>query len=1026
MIKVKSDSMKQKFSIAGPSRRNFLKQVGMLGLAAGIPAVLWKCSSKSNGFNGTGIAPYSVWEEMLMALQSSPDHLEGRMNFLIKEGNPQAMFNFVKDEIYLMPTSANSLRGMGKTMRYGIRGALRYGFATPREKAELLHSMFAKANITSSVVYERTDIQPEEVPFFFFRPIERKFEPVIDKQTLNRWSKEMGAEESTSEAINPDPGLTESKKLAEKLWEKLPEKDKIRPQSFDFRWDNYRTPAVEFEWEGETKYAHLFDPKIPFGSLRNESGGGTSLAEAAEYQNVKVSISLSYRDGINPQDEKELVQGEWPAHEMAGNQVVLSFLHGLNIENQITTPVGNLRIFTPALSFQSFDVDRPFMEARSFLGNPVTLEGKIINVSNEKATIGNSTLLAKSDANLQKQIQQIEIKAIPGSYPQVKLHVSPINTNGEMIEGLSAADFSVSDNETPVQAILESNQRTPRVLILYDTSLSMPKTYVGENMDAFVASLESAILGTFPDTQITKWETNSDLYTWLSKASQTSNDLIIYATDGDNGDKYDAAEMEKLKFGPPALVLNVKNSTTRQHIESFEIMANATNGMVIDAKDQQKTIENITRYFEKLEIPPYVFTYRATDKKANHQVLITADNQRIKKTSEYSFSLIPDDETMAGEQIIGLYLNVKVGNQAVRRVLSGWDNIGDQDRKPTLRDFTDVHNMFLGNILISIEGEGPTISAALSDILKNRLSTRKWGEAVIQNEIEKAVAAFQEGSFVYDEKLTSLMQPLQNAVTSQSLTFASGPRISVIKTCPGINREFSKYSFDYLPTANYTTLSTNSLEGFKTTLEKTAQLAILENHFFDTSTLSVLATKNIISSQEANNTEWFKQLYLEGPDVRFWYEKIFRRDGSFKFFDQSATEKAFWRINERSGELHGLLPDMTGGGTNHIQAQLDELSRVMNMYSLIFGAAGVGSVPIGIVMAYGLMLVRLYAIATEAIIIMDTTGMDEKIIAALQQFACNVKKEIDLATLGPVGGVISGIDNLISLMGGGGIPGMQC
>jgi hypothetical protein len=334
--------------------------------------------------------------------------------------------------------------------------------------------------------------------------------------------------------------------------------------------------------------------------------------------------------------------------------------------------------------------------------------------------------------------------------------------------------------------------------------------------------------------------------------------------------------------------------------------------------------------------------------------------------------------------------------------------------------------MFLGNILISVEGEGPTLSAALSDILKYRLSTRKWGEAVIQNEIEKAVEAFQEGGFMYDENLASLMQPLQNAVTADSLTFAAGPRISIVKTWPGINREFSKYSFDFLPTSNYTTLSNNPLEGFKTTLNKTAQLAILENNFFDTNTLSVLAPKNIISSQEANNTDWFRQLYREGPDARFWYEKISRGDGSFKFFDQSATEKAFWRIDERTGELYGLLPDMTGGGTNHIQAQLDELSRVMNAYSLYFSAMGVASLPIGIATVYGLMLVRLYAIVCEALIVMDTTGMNEKIIAAMQQFACNVKKEIMLATLGPVGTAISGLDNLIGLMGGGGIPGMQC
>jgi hypothetical protein len=1017
--------MKDRLTSNNSTRRDFIKQLGLLGFMAGLPPALWSCSTEGTGYKGTGIAPYSVWEEMLLAMQTSPDHLEGRMNMLIQEGNPEAMLRFVRDEIYLMPTTSSSLWGLGKAMRYGISGVLRYGFATPREKAELLHAMFIRANIQSSMVYERTNFEPDDVTAFFYRPIERKFAPSVDKKTLARWSKEMYGENSKSEVVNPDPELKESKMLADRLWDLIPEKEKIRAHTFDFRWDNVRTPVVEFEWEGETKYAHLFDATVPFGSLKNPVGRGAP-AEEAVYIDEKISVSVTYRTGVHPQIEKELISAAWNAHELVGNQIVCSFLHGLDLEKQFTTSVGSLRIFTPTLSFQSFDADRPFMEARSFLGNPVTLEGKIIDVSGEKATIGSSTLLAKPNANLQKDIRQIEVKAIPGSYPLVKLHVSPLDVNGDIIEGLSAADFSVSDNSAPAQAILESNQRTPSVLILYDTSLSMPQTYSGENMDAFVASLESAILEKYPNTQITTWKTNSDLYTWLSKASHTSSDLIIFATDGDNGDTYIATKMEKLKFGPPAIVLNVTNTTGRSHNEAFENMAKATNGLVLNAKDQEKTIANVTRYLDDLEISPYVFTYYATDDKISHRVVITADNQRLTASDEYTFDLIANENAEAGEHIVGLYLHVQVGKLNVRRVLAGWDNSIDINRKPSFKDSADVRNMFLGNILIAVEGEGPTLSNALCDVLKYRLSTRKWGEAIIQNYVEKAVEAFAEGVYVYDETLASLMAPLQNAVTSNSFTFAAGPRIAIIKTIPGINREFSSLNFDYLPTSNYVTLSSDPIEGFKTTLEKTAQMAILENNFFGESTFSLLASKNITSSLEARKADWFTQLYREGPDARYWYENIFRGGNSIKFFDRSGSEKAFWRIDERTGELYGMLPDMTGGGTNHIQAQLDELSRVMNMYSLIFSAAGVGSLPIGIVQAYGMMLVKLYAIASEAIIIMDTTGMDEKIIAAMQQFACNVKKEIILATMGPVGTAISGLDNLIGLMGGGGIPGMQC
>ncbi|MEO9022539.1 MAG: hypothetical protein ABI290_10440, partial [Ginsengibacter sp.] len=194
--------MKQNSTTSESSRRIFLKQMGLLGLAAAMPAALWQCTSNSTNYTSGGIAPYSVWEEMLIALQTSPDHLEGRMEFLIKQGAPEAMFLFVRDEIHLLPTTPGSLHGLGKTMRYGLRGALRYGFATPREKAELLHHMFSKASIPSSVVYERTDIQLVEVPSFFYRPFERKFEPVINKKIVKKWSKEMNAGQSKSEAID--------------------------------------------------------------------------------------------------------------------------------------------------------------------------------------------------------------------------------------------------------------------------------------------------------------------------------------------------------------------------------------------------------------------------------------------------------------------------------------------------------------------------------------------------------------------------------------------------------------------------------------------------------------------------------------------------------------------------------------------------------------------------------------------------------------------------------------------------------
>lgn len=78
-----------------------------------------------------------------------------------------------------------------------------------------------------------------------------------------------------------------------------------------------------------------------------------------------------------------------------------------------------------------------------------------------------------------------------------------------------------------VQVLMESNHKTPKILMLYDVSLSMPKEYYKEQMDAFINTLQQKILTTFPAAIIDKWPTPSELFTWLLKASKTDYDLLF-------------------------------------------------------------------------------------------------------------------------------------------------------------------------------------------------------------------------------------------------------------------------------------------------------------------------------------------------------------------------------------------------------------------------------------------------------------------------------------------------------------------
>jgi len=49
--------MTQNFPGSGSSRRDFLKHMGLLGLAAGMPSVLWSCSAGGLKVKSDGIPP---------------------------------------------------------------------------------------------------------------------------------------------------------------------------------------------------------------------------------------------------------------------------------------------------------------------------------------------------------------------------------------------------------------------------------------------------------------------------------------------------------------------------------------------------------------------------------------------------------------------------------------------------------------------------------------------------------------------------------------------------------------------------------------------------------------------------------------------------------------------------------------------------------------------------------------------------------------------------------------------------------
>ena len=77
----------------------------------------------------------------------------------------------------------------------------------------------------------------------------------------------------------------------------------------------------------------------------------------------------------------------------------------------------------------------------------------------------------------------------------------------------------------------------------------------------------------------------------------------------------------------------------------------------------------------------------------------------------------------------------------------------------------------------------------------------------------------------------------------------------------------------------------------------------------------------------------------------------------------------------------------------------------------------IGGMALSIVATYGVTLTKLYAIVCETIVIMDASGMDDKIKGALKEFAFNVAKTIYFEKGMTAGNIMTGLDALIGMMG---------
>lgn len=1012
------------------NRRALLQTVG-LGSAIGLAGCVGK-GIETIGQSNDEHVPFDVWEEVRTAIRTSPDHLPARADQVVSEGDPEAIFQFVRDEIATYPPEIDGLYGTTEAMRWGIRGTLRGGAGTPREKAELLASLYRQAGFTAEVLISSRLVEDREqekaaVQDLLWQPAERQFAPDIDDEQLAEWNDRLGVpSEAQPDLTSIDANGRESHELGQTLFEQLPD-ERRAPQAFDWRWKG--TPVVRVVVDDEERYANLFTPGIQFGEAGIPADHLQEAPEASE--SLPVEATLSAVTAPAPNEPFDLVSGVWSLDELVGRQLLVQTLPGIDPLERPDVTFREIQTFIPALTVQGIDLDEESMTALSKRGDAVTRAGDRLQVGRDGTIVRNGEPLVEPDAvAAAADVAELNVTADSGRYPEVRLNIHAQDANGELVEGLPATAFEVTDEDQPVGVALTANKRTPRVFILSDTSSSMPSNYRGEGMTELVERLRERILRTEPNVDISHWETSSEIWTYLNRAASSDANLVVYATDGHVNDQLTPEIETALRQGPPAVMLSVNEDQD----ETLQQMADLTGGTLEPAGNHTAAEEAIMTFLAEQipTLPNYVLTYGApSDTPGDHRVTVRIVDQSSETTDPESSENAPEGtdtytvppSPALAPHLAGLYLMISVGDREVTRTLAGYDPVRHSDQPITQTMIDEAAGALFGSHTLSIEAAAPPFSVWFDDLLGAKLSVAGLDRALQIDDQEALKREREQGFMVIPPDLFALAAPLPDEITDQSLTYQNGPRMTLYEERPVFGTDHIVRHVDLLPFTEFTTAAADPEQAFRSTLEKTARLAVIEGALFDTSTYSLLDDLELNEIGAIDDEAW------DRDRERLWDQLIDPYDGrDYQLVPASGTFPsrfaAFWNVNYETGEVVGILGDGSGGGSKAegIREQIEQIDKAISLYNLwLVGAASAGlltpwgAFAIGVVAAYGQTLARLYGAAALAITIMDTSQLDEQTQAAIAYLACNVARSIAFALIDEW--VVDAIDNILGVAG---------
>jgi hypothetical protein len=735
------------------------------------------------------------------SLRKSPDHVRGGADLVVATKDPEAIFRFVRDQIAVYPGPPHTGTLLDTQMRWGVRGTLRAGAGTPREKAALLVALYQRAGFTAKVVSGFLNVGDSAVQGIFTRSIPRVFDPPVDDATLDGWRKTAGLYSPAPSIGALDDHGVESSALANTLLAALP------PGNVGTDVLGYSDvlgqplPLVQVMVNGQPKYANPLLATAQFG-MPYTSGDPVDASPADAPLPVHVTLAVSTTS--DPTARTTVADGMWSAEDLIGRRLHVQFRPTVDVELYDQVRLADVQSWKPMLVVRGADVDDATLAMLSVGGTVISSAGQALDVkADDSVTLDGEPLSTNTifDDTASAKVASITVAARAAAFPNISLRVSALDAGGRPVGGLPANAFQLSEDGVGRGFLVTGNQVPPlRVLLLFDLDSNFAN---GDAPATLARALATQVLAAHPDAAFqvatvgngayptrdgftlstpdavvnalaADITVGSPIWEYLAAAMDANPSVVVMASDflSDDGSGI-AGYRSRVARGAPVVAIGTGpfDMATRDDIAAL------TSGKVVNANDAASAASATADYLGQTQLSPYVLEYVAPVSGAMQRTVKLTTSKSV--TGQATYTVPATAASVLPKALAGIYLTVSVGSETTTRVLAGWSSPqrpgADEVIPPSV--LGDVRGALFGDTQLSFEGASPGLAAWMDDFLTMKIAAKPLRDAVA-NKDHAAVLKVLSGNLpLLSGRLPGLHPPIVGAADGTIATFEEGLRV---------------------------------------------------------------------------------------------------------------------------------------------------------------------------------------------------------------------------------------------------------